>query len=101
MVVSDEQKKDTERKVNSMKQGKVVEKKEEGQVRKSSHIKAIQNKEPSKGINEILFKQSPKHVTLHEKKRLIKEQHRHKEGKMIESYDSESKVVLRGKQRLI
>ena len=72
MVVSDEQKKDKERKVNSMKKEKVVEKKEEGQVRKSSHIKAIQNKEPSKGINEILFKQSPKYITLCEKKRLIK-----------------------------
>ena len=40
-------------------------------MRKSSRIKAICNKEPSKGINEILFKWHKFTLTLWEQKRLI------------------------------
>ena len=81
--MSDEQKKGKEkqRKGDSTKTEKVVKKKEEQQVRKSSRIRVIQKKEPLKVINEFLFKQSPTYVTLHEKKGLIKQQCMHKEGK--------------------
>ena len=49
-----------------------------------------------------MYKQKHNFVTLHEKKHLIKIQHRCKEGKLTDCYDDyESEIRMKGKQRLI
>ena len=91
-----------EQSVRKSSHGKKEKKMKEEAVRKSSCIKANQNKHPSKGITEILYKQKCNFVTFCEKKCLIKIQHRCKEGKLNDCYDDyESKIRMKGRQRLI